>query len=210
MIGRAALGRWTLSPTSRLTRAGRARRRFNCARQNEWDERAERALDLLSNHRECAPEGGTAIAIADFGAGNERLRGLLEERLRLELDYFPYDLHPQLSTTARLDLAREVPDRQFDVVVCLGLLEYLPSVPELARSLRDLCRCALVSYVTSDGLVAMPHAQRLEHGWTTHLAAAEVESAFGDAGFRQLGKAEAESGITTIWLWQNARVEPAR
>ncbi len=200
--------RWLPSPTSKLTRAGRARRRYNCARQEEWGERAVAAVELLAAHEErCRDATAGALLVADLGAGNERLRTLLEARLEGELEYRPYDLHPQLPTTGRLDAAHEIPAGEFDVTICLGLLEYLPSVPDLAKRLAGGTRFALVSYVTSDSPVAMTHEQRLEHGWTTHLQASEVEAAFAESGFRQVASAKAEGEITTLWLWENAAVE---
>jgi hypothetical protein len=194
-----------LSPTSRLTRQGRARRRYNCERQSEWDDRAEKAVALLKEHRkEWVPESGRPAEIADFGAGNERLRSLLESRLDGEVAYHPYDLHPQLPTTQRLDIAQGPPDQDFDVAICLGLLEYLPSVPHLARHLQATCRFVLTSYVTSDSPGAMPYEDRLRHGWTTHLPSGKIEEAFSEAGFRPVGRAHAEGTITTLWLWASA------
>jgi hypothetical protein len=203
--------RWLPSPTSKLTRAGRARRRYNCARQEEWGERAEAAVALLATHEErCRAATAGAFLVADLGAGNERLRTLLEARLEGEVEYHPYDLHPQLPTTARLDAAGEMPAGEFDVTICLGLLEYLPSVTDLAKRLAGATRFALISYVTSDSPVAMTHEQRLNHGWTTHLKASEVEAAFAESGFDQIASAKAEGEITTLWLWENAAVERMR
>jgi len=101
-----------------------------------------------------------------------------------------------------------MPAERFDVTICLGLLEYLPSVSDLAKRLAGTTRFALVSYVTSDSPVAMPYEQRLEHGWTTHLKANEVEAAFRESGFHPVASAKAEGEITTLWLWENAAVEP--
>jgi hypothetical protein len=209
VTARKSSRRWLFSPTSKLTRAGRARRRYNCARQEEWGERAVAAVDLLAAHEErCRVATAGTLLVADLGAGNERLRTLLEARLEGEVEYRPYDLHPQLPTTARLDAAGEMPAGEFDVTVCLGLLEYLPSVPGLAKRLAGATRFALVSYVTSDSPVALTHEQRLEHRWITHLKASEVEAAFAESGFRQVASAKAEGEITTLWLWENAAVEP--
>jgi hypothetical protein len=200
--------RWRLSPNSRLTRDGRARRRYNCVKQGEWGERAEAAVALVAEHlADRERVGSDPVRIADFGAGNERLRLLLQAGLQGTLDYRSYDLHPQLPTTTRLDVAREMPDADFDVVFCLGLLEYLPSIPDLARRLRTVCRFALVSYVTSDSAVAIPHEERLRHGWTTHLTAKEIETAFDRAGFRLAGSTTSDGEATTLWLWTNLAAE---
>lgn len=187
------------SPVSPLTRRGRARRRFNCEKQSEWDERAETAVALLIAHRDALPQH--SLAVADFGAGNERLRPLLASRLGCELEYHPYDLHPQLPTTQRLDISQGLPDRTFDLAICLGLLEYLSSIPKLARDLHAGCRLVLASYVTSDSAVAIPLDERRRHGWTTHLEGEEIEECFREAGFRLLGSGNSDGGATTLWLW---------
>jgi hypothetical protein len=193
-----------LSPTSRLTRKGRARRRYNCGKQGEWDERAEAAVALLAEQggdlRSSAPG---SVRIADLGAGNERLRSLLQIRLGGAFEYHPFDLHPQLPTTQQLDVVREMPADDFDVAICLGLLEYLPSVPDLARRLKLVCRFAVVSYVISDSPVAIPEEDRLRHGWITHLTAAEVEAAFVENGFSLRGGGESDGQATRLWLWAN-------
>jgi len=190
------------SPTSQLTREGRARRRYNCERQAEWDDRAEKAVALLMDHRNAwRSETGRPVSIADFGAGNERLRSILESRLPGEVEYHPYDLHPQLPTTQRLDVSQGLPDRSFDVAICLGLLEYLPSIPDLARELKAKCHFVLISYVISDSPVAMPYDGRVHQGWITHMTEMEIEETFAEAGFRRFGRCNAEGVITTLWLW---------
>lgn len=190
------------SPTSQLTREGRARRRYNCEKQSEWDDRAEKAVALLAEHHDAwQPAAGEPAAIADFGADNERLRTLLVSQLSGDLEYHPYDLHPQLPTTQKLDVSRGLPDRAFDVGICLGLLEYLPSIPDLAHELQTTCRFVLNSYVTSDSAVAIPYEDRQRQGWTTHMTAGEIEAAFAEAGFRPVGRGNAEGVNTTLWLW---------
>lgn len=169
--------------------------------QDEWDERAETAVRLLTEHRDHWEPISGPLTIADFGAGNERLRPLLEISLDCDIDYRPYDLHPQLPSTMRLDLAREMPADGADVVFCLGLLEYLRSVPDLARRLTEVSRFAVVSYVTSDSPVAIPREERLRRGWTTHLTSGEVEAVFGEVGWCPLARATSEGDATRLWLW---------
>ena len=191
-----------LSPTSPLTRQGRARRRYNCEKQSEWDDRAETALALLTNHRDAwRPDPQHPAKVADFGAGNERLRPMFESRFADEVKYYPYDLHPQMPTTQRLNVSQGLPDNNFDVAICLGLLEYLSSIPHLARALRSTCRVALISYVTSDSAVAIPRDDRVRQGWTTHLKAGEIERIFTEAGFHLQGRGNSEGVATTLWLW---------
>jgi hypothetical protein len=198
-------GRALLSATSRLTAAGRARRRFNCAKQGEWDERAMTAAGLLYDNRTFW-EGttGRPLSIADFGAGNERMRSLLKASLNVEHTYHPFDLFPQRSTTTRLDVAAGLPDEAFDIAICLGLLEYLPSIRPLAESLHRHCKFSLVSYVTSDSPVSISRSEREHHHWTTHATEAELKADFEGVGFTPVASARSDGEATTIWLWARA------
>src|SRR5829696_772201 len=97
---------------------------FNCADQQSpsWQERAVVAVDLLRESLAGDPHTSAPLTIADFGAGNERLRDVLAERLGRTHTYHPYDLQPQQPTTASMNLAAELPDRRFDAIFCLGLV----------------------------------------------------------------------------------------
>lgn len=190
------------SPATILTRQGRARRRFNCGDQASWDERAETAVALWTAHEsEWRPQVETPLTVADFGAGNERLRHLLAGTLEIPHEYLPYDLHPQLPTSAPLDVSRELPDRDFDLVFCLGLLEYLAALPAFLAGLHACSRFVLVSYVPCDGPTAAPHSERVRCGWVTHLSREELETQFSAAGFTSVGATTCDRGATGLWLW---------
>lgn len=193
--------RW-LSPTSRFTPAGRARRRFNCATQDERDERASAAAMLLSDNRSTW-EKATArpLSIADFGAGNERMRPLLDSTLGVDHTYHAYDLHPQQPTTIELDVVKGLPDRSFDIAICLGLLEYLPSIPAMASSLRESCRFALTSYVTADSPTSISRRERERRNWSTHATEAELEANFAAVGFKPVASTHSDHEATSISLW---------
>jgi hypothetical protein len=191
-----------LSPSSRLTAAGRARRRFNCIKQDEWDERASTAVSLLfNNHSAWEDVTGRPVAVADFGAGNERMRSLLDTTLAVEHTYHPYDLHPQLPTTTKLDVVAGLPDRDFDITICLGLLEYLPSIPAMAASLHSHSRFTLISYVDADGPAAISRKQREELRWSTHATEEELCSDFTAVGFRLIASTRSDNEATSICLW---------
>lgn len=187
---------------AKLSPARRGRRRFNCDFQADWDERASAAVGLLSDHRATwARVAARPVTIGDFGAGNERLRPLLAAKLGVPHTYHPYDLHPQAPTTIRLDVVKGLPDRTFDIAICLGLLEYLPSIPAMATSLRRHCRFALISYVTADGPASIDHRAREERNWSTHATEAELRADFGAVGFELVAATRSDNEATSISLW---------
>ena len=134
---------------------------FNCAAQDSpsWDERAAVGADLAV----ALPWTGR-IRVADLGAGNERLREVLTERLDVPLLYEPYDLRPQQASTRQLDVEQELPEGPFDIAFCLGLMEYLRDPHDFLHRLSTVCRYAVPSYVIADGAERLSARQRRARG----------------------------------------------
>ena len=152
-----------------------------------------------AHESEWRSEAQTPLTVADFGAGNERLRPLLARMLNAPHQYLPYDLHPQLPTTTRLDIS-ELPSGKFDLVFCLGLLEYLAALPTFLESLRAHYRFVIVSYVTCDGPAAVSRSERIRHGWVTHLSRNELLTGFTAAGFTPVAATTCDRQATGLWL----------
>lgn len=189
---------------SRLRRALQARRRrqrFNCQDQNSpaWEDRAERAVGLLAGS--AVVSCGEPLKIADLGAGNQRLRPILERTLGVPSHYRAYDLRPQAVSVERLDVERELPEEHFDVVFCLGLLEYLRDLDGFVRRLRTICRYAVVSYVITDPPDSLDSSARRDRGWRTDLNRSGLERLFGSNGYRQEAFALVTAGHIGLWLW---------
>lgn len=177
------------------------RRRFNCQDQNRrsWDERAEAAVNLLSSLLENREASG-AIQVADLGCGNERLERILNLRFSRPFVYSGYDLHPQSDDVERLDVERGLPAREFDVVFCLGLIEYLPNPELFLRRLRRMCPLAIVSYVVAGAEGSLQPAERRRRGWRSDYAAPELERMFEQSGFVTQASASVHDGLTALWL----------
>jgi len=183
------------------------RRKYNCQDQDHssWDERAEAAVGLLASASSELSAG--PLEIADFGCGNERLRGVLSERLALPFQYQGYDLHPQSEHVERLDVKRSLPQRRFDVVFCLGLVEYLQDVELFVRRLADVCSTAVASYVVTDAAAALSSAERRKRRWLSDYTKTELEEIFQSSGFVCEASTTVDNGATEIWLWTARRPE---
>jgi hypothetical protein len=204
---RSRVERLLRSPVSPLTRAGRARRRFNCADQGaaSWDERARDAVRLWRQTRGTwVPEARAELVVGDLGAGGERLRPALADGMPQPHRYLAYDLHPQLPSTERLDVLSEMPDRRFDVVFCLGLLEYVPPGNSFPARLASTCRFAVVSYVATD-LEPLTAEERGERGWVSHYSREQLEALFEAEGFVRDAFTTTERGRSGVWLWSAPR-----
>jgi hypothetical protein len=177
---------------------------FNCAAQDSpsWDERAAVAVDLAAT----LPWTG-GVRVADLGAGNERLREVLLERLVVSL-YEPYDLQPQQASTRQLDVEQALPDGPFDIAFCLGLIEYLQDPHDFLFRLSGVCRYAVASYVIADGAERLSTRQRRARGWKSDLTRASFESTIGHS-FEVRGHATTNRGRTSVWLAESRRAEAA-
>jgi hypothetical protein len=178
---------------------------FNCAAQDSpsWDERAAVAVDLAV----ALPWTGR-VRVADFGAGNQRLREVLTERLGVPPLYEPYDLRPQQASTRQLDVERELPEGPFDIAFCLGLIEYLGDPHDFLHRLSAVCRFAVPSYVIADGAERLSARQRRARGWKSHLTRASFESLLEDS-FEIRGRAATNRGRTSVWLAESRSTKAA-
>jgi Methyltransferase domain len=178
------------------------RHRFNLQSQHRlgWEERAEAAVELL---RLLPVQNGRAeaIQIADLGCGNERLRSSLSAGLERPFEYKGYDLHPQSERVVRFDVERDSFSDTFDVVFCLGLIEYLRNAVLLVQKLRDSTRVAIVSYVVADSPSAPVSAVRRKLGWRTDYSRRELEEIFEANGFECESFGPELSDGTVIWRW---------
>jgi hypothetical protein len=157
-------------------------------------------------------QGGASRApleIADFGCGNERLRLVLNAKLGRAFDYRGYDLRPQSSTVEYLDVGRELPRRSFDVIFCLGLVEYVPDVEALAQRLKHSCARLIVSYMIADPTVGLARYERRARGWRHSHTREGIEMIFKRTGFVDEGSLVINGGLSVVWSWA-APTQPGR
>jgi SAM-dependent methyltransferase len=168
-----------------------------------WDERAEVAVGLLAAHRRALlPE--RPLRIADLGCGDERLRRILSEQLSEPHEYQGYDLLPQRETVIQLDVTHSLPDNEFDVVFCLGLLEYIdPLVPFLARLRREY-PAMILSYAVFDAPRPLRKRERRARGWRSHYTTSALEEAFDGVGLVCRDFRLTNRGRTGLWLLTRA------
>ena len=175
-----------------------------------WQSRAQDAVALWRRHRgRWVPERGSELIIADFGSGNERLRGILTAKLTQAFRYVPFDLHPQRGTTVRLDLAKEVPGT-FDLVFCLGLLEYMDPDGSFVDRLQRITTFAIVSYVTAPSNAPSEIKNREEWGWRSHYTSEQLATRFSAAGFSCEGSCETAGAGQRVWLWRTSAAPTPR
>lgn len=176
-------------------------RRFNCHLQEspDWEERAERAVRLWRERGATSPRPAD---VADLGAGNERLRAVLERELDGAVAYHGYDLHPQQRSIHRVDLRASLPARRFDAVFCLGVIEYLEDPADFLRRVAGICDEAVTSYVVSDSPDRLSSSDRRARGWLSDHTRESFEALARDAGLQPVAFEAIDRGRTGLWLWQ--------
>jgi len=102
---------------------------------------------------------------------------------------------------------RSLPQRRFDVVFCLGLVEYLQDVELFVRRLADVCSTAVASYVVTDAAAALSSAERRKRRWLSDYTKTELEEIFQSSGFVCEASTTVDNGATEIWLWTARRPE---
>jgi hypothetical protein len=177
--------------------------RFNLDQQAErgWLERSARAATMLATL--AAAEPGLR-RLADIGCGDTKLRRSLAAR-DIQLAYQGFDLLPQRPDVLPFDLSTDSLSEPFDVVVLLGVTEYLPDLAGTLARLKPSCRHLLLSHVLKSA--KSPSPQRLaELGWRQHLTDEQLQDCIASADFRIRDRDFTPDGRTRLLLCDALRV----
>ena len=128
----------------------------------EWPARIELALNTLEKwiEKDCK------YRIADYGSGQQTLKRLIKN----DWEYYPYDYYKRTSDTVFVNFNEELPTQKFDIIFCLGVLEYLDAPYKLLENIINNSRFAVLSY---SGFTTMK--RRKENGWKNNLNLEEFE-----------------------------------
>lgn len=138
-----------------------------------WGERSRIAASLVEDH----------TSVLEVGVGLGVFRDLVSART----DYVGADLEPLDARSIRLDLdSDEVPDRNFDSAVLLGVFEYLHRPEAAAQKIGGVAARIIVSYCCRRGdLTArdVRESRRLR-GWVNDFTQGEFVELFTRQGFQ--------------------------
>ncbi|MDY7050738.1 MAG: hypothetical protein RPG89_19575 [Microcystis panniformis WG22] len=163
---------------------------YNLADQNsvEWGERSlyacKIALDYLNDLEKNIKSD---LIIGDFGCGNQRVKVYLNRILNSKFTYRGYDILPQSDTVTQINFDDSLPeDNYFDLVFCLGLLEYIHDLSSFFKSLRKVCQSAIISYIHKSHYFS--DQERTKLGWINHYTIEELEAILISCGFKCVSK----------------------
>ncbi|WP_443751196.1 class I SAM-dependent methyltransferase [Asticcacaulis solisilvae] len=138
---------------------------------SNWKDRAEAVAALA----------GPGKTILDLGCGRMDLEGVLHAGCT----YIPCDLVARDGRTHVCDLnAGQLPDAEADIVVMLGVLEYIHDPEALFQRLASRWRRLILTYNAAE---LDAGRDRLLHGWFNALTSARLVAMAENAGWRLIG-----------------------
>ena len=139
--------------------------------ENSWEPRSRFAATLI-------PKGSK---ILDLGCGKMSI----EKYLHPSCTYLPADIVKRDERTLHCDINKgDIPQEinQVDIVVMLGVIEYVFDLPRFLKTLAQTKKKIVVSYCDTDTGNAKDFNQRTALGWVNAFSRAQLRNLFNDAG----------------------------
>jgi hypothetical protein len=174
---------------------------FDCDNQDAetWKERARQAATLCF---EALSEDGVSkerLRIADMGCGDQKLKQVLAAMFGNTIEYCGYDLNPQSSEVEFCDFEKAVPSGPFDVIFCLGLLEYIKNLDQLFSRIRGQCGYAIVSFVVTTAAECSKAVVK-KRGWISQHSLDELSEKLTASGFKIRKMILINDNTTALWV----------
>ncbi len=139
--------------------------------ENSWEPRSRFAANLI-------PQGSR---ILDLGCGKMSI----EKYLHPSCTYLPADIVKRDERTLHCDINKGVVPAEInhvDIVLMLGVIEYVFDLPQFLRELAQAKKKIVVSYCDTDTGNLRGFEQRAALGWVNAYSKAQLRSLFGNAG----------------------------
>ena len=174
---------------------------FNCNDQTaaSWTQRAVVAVNLIKN---IELKNKHQLSVADIGCGDQKLRSALLAQ-GVDCHYCGYDLLPQSSEVTQFDVRSDALPHEHDVLVMLGVIEYLDALPGVLPSLSRQAPYLVVSHVIRKDDTYSPQ-KRAELGWLNHLSQDEIEQLLSASGYIVLDRQLDTEGKTMLFMCESA------
>lgn len=180
---------------------------FNCGDQDNptWRERAALCAEFVAG---LEFRSGRGVSVADIGCGDQKLREALR-RKGLACRYKGYDILPQTEDVVRMDVESEALPDTYDVVVMLGVVEYLKNVEQVFASLALQAPWLLLSHVIRQGDY-YSEARRAELGWRNHLTKEMITHMLEHHGLAVVRNEMTSDNRTLLMLCRSLRFDKRR
>ena len=143
-----------------------------------WRDRADKAVDLIAELASLLP---SPFNLSDVGCGDMKLKESLVRR-EINATYTAFDLHPQTDSVTELDINRSSLPKRCDVVILLGVAEYLDDLQGVFSRLAKQTTYLVVSHVVRERS-NYSSTQLVSLGWKNHLSSSDFGVAITQGGF---------------------------
>ncbi|KKQ27899.1 MAG: Glycosyl transferase group 1 [Candidatus Magasanikbacteria bacterium GW2011_GWC2_37_14] len=168
---------------------------LNHQKSLKWTERSKEALELFKNINFT----NKIIKIADLGCGDKKLFELINKLKNLEFTYKGFDIMPQADDVEKINLSENVINEEFDVVFCLGLIEYLKNIDFFFANLVKISNYVILSCVVSDYADYNEKVIRRK-GWENYLSVKQLEMLIKKYGFEIIKSKMIDNGVTYLCI----------
>ncbi len=165
-------------------------------KSEKWTNRSREAIDLFAS---LYGDRSISVRVADLGCGDMKIRDILLSHGYTNLLYQGFDCLPQTSEVKKIDFNKEKISGQFDVIFCMGVLEYLDDIPRFLLSLRGKTSYVIMSYLASD-TNRYSKQDICFRGWKNHFTSRKLEGIFAGVGFSLSQKKVLDRGATMLYL----------
>lgn len=152
---------------------------FNCAHQGLWSwlQRAAVCSELLLE----VFKGHGGLSVSDIGCGDGKLEPILRQ-CGLAQTYQGYDIRPQSDKVVPFDVHKDILPQGADLIVMLGVIEYLNDLPSVLASLATRAPYLVISHVIKQSAEYTPERCK-ELGWLNHLSRDELIACLNSATY---------------------------
>jgi len=137
-----------------------------------------------------------------------KMRSCIEDA-GVQCEYRGFDIVPQTPDVVRLDLHKDRLPVPTDVVVLLGVSEYLDDLPAIVARLATEAEWFLVSHVIEESS-SYTQEQLRKLGWRNHLSTEEFTRLLEDNGFVVTERDLTDNRRTMLWLCRSKHRSAAR
>ena len=176
---------------------------FNLQGQNseQWLNRAEIAVSFLRSIK--FPTGNKILKIADLGCGDRKIEYYLQ-KANFNFEYTGYDIMPQRDDIRAINLNEELPNQSFDVIFCLGVLEYINNIDIFLGGVREIAEYLVLSYTVADsGRYKKEELQK--YGWQHHYRINEIDHICEKNGFTKKKFMLIDHNRIALWLLKGVK-----
>lgn len=163
---------------------------------SKWMNRSKEAVSFFDS---LGFKKKQKVKIADLGCGDMKIKDMLFSSGYNNISYKGFDCLPQSKTVNNINLNKDEIAGNYDVIFCLGLLEYLDDPYDFLKKLKNKATYVICSYVISD-CRNYSEKEKKEKGWKNNFSSDEIEKNLVHLEFKIERIITFDKGVTNLYL----------